>query len=849
MRTFLLAMVAILAAGPVRAGVRPVSEAEHAAVQIAVDYLSRGAIAVSERLSESSPLRAQRNPLAEIEVRLGPREGARWELQTVVPALADRMAAFAVTYPSGFDDTIIFELVEERGAWRVNDIRFLAENRAPASSATPAIVTEAPRFRGFPIALFAAALSGVSALFARRRVVAKALLTAAVVLIGIASFLEKPQRVNAASVIAQRHGPPSLAPLLAYRRAIAAGTTDTNRIYDHLDRADGRGAIADLWKLQSELQTHEIKSALDERFPSPSRVPLAEILRGRLALFENDEAASALAYEHAVSLGPGRDGVWYETAEALMALGYDTRAARYLERLARIGSRDANVYYALALLAARDGREEESERLLRQAWSMRPVERARLFAEGTLWSVLRRPGVTGLVHMSAAGEPLVMAKNACTRPIVVPAGAITRTSGDFLHVQFGEQQLYVPGGAALAPVGTPVVAATEWDRADEERSLADFPALVITGRNAASYAQPAQRQRLVATANALASRNRWSDLVMLTDGLTPASEHIPPQIFFLRSVALQRMQRSDEAKRLLAEVAASDVLQRRRDPDAFIELAELLASHDLYDAAVRMYDRAQSLRANGSIDDRVRQIQMNKRLATKYSTFSTAHFDIHYPDDVSAHAAAELGDVLESELRRLQAWIPTRDFRRVVVNVVWWREFRATYTGSDFILGFYNGKITVPLAGVPVTYPPAVAILGHELSHAMIAQATADQAPRWFQEGLAQRIELATHHENAFNMYDDDKLLPLALLDPVLRASPDPDMIGAAYIVAHTDVRYIEARHGRAGLQKMMDAFRDGATTAEAVERVCGKSLAQFDTDLRAWGRGEQRVFDETEAP
>ena len=95
-----------------------------------------------------------------------------------------------------------------------------------------------------------------------------------------------------------------------------------------------------------------------------------------------------------------------------------------------------------------------------------------------------------------------------------------------------------------------------------------------------------------------------------------------------------------------------------------------------------------------------------------------------------------------AELARLQEWIPVRNFRRVIVNVVWWREFRATYTGSDAILGFYNGKITVPFAGISRYAPEVVSILTHELCHAMIAQATNDQAPRWFQEGLAQRVEM-----------------------------------------------------------------------------------------------------------
>ncbi|HUP60631.1 MAG TPA: hypothetical protein VNA69_09460 [Thermoanaerobaculia bacterium] len=840
-------VLALLVAIPSSAEVRPISDAEHAAVEIAAGYLSRGPAAVAERIASTSPLRGATDLHAEIEVRLGPRKGARWELQTVVPALKDRLAVFSVVYPSGFDDAVIFEMTKDG---RLSDIRFLAQSTAgfqPAvSRAASPRRQDAGATAGWKPAVLGALLSFAAIFLARRRVLFVGMLSAAAALLVSASAISVlQQQATHASVITRKRaqGPPPLATLLPLRRALAGDGSDIEAAFRAVDRTPACAMIADLWKVQAALQQTDrtaVKAAL-AALPS-SDIPLAEILRGRLALLEHDEAGAAVAFERAVNLGPGRDGIWYEAAAALLALGYEERAAEYLLRLVRIGSREADVYYSLASLAASNDRDEEAELLLRQAWSMRPVEREQLLRMDVFWSLLRRQMVAETISLSAPQDPLVTSPVASTRAIPLPVEAQPRMSGEFLHIAIGEQQLLVPGGAALAIPGTPVVAATEWARAEAERRLADLPNVMSFGRNASAYAQPALRERITGTAEALADRNRWAELVQLTEHLSAAAEYVPPSIFFLRSIGLQRLQRPHDARRLLVDVAASRVLQRKRDAAALSELAELFAAHDLYDAAVRMYDRSQSIRANPFIDDRVRQIQMNKRLATKYYTHQTAHFEIHYPDDVSNAAATELGTVLEAELARLQEWIPTRNFQRVVVNVVWWREFRATYTGSDYVLGFYNGKITVPIAGTALV-PQIVAILGHELAHAMMAQATNDQAPRWFQEGLAQRIELAVHHRNAFNMYDDDRLLPVSLLDAVLHASPDPEMVAAAYIVAQTDIRYIESKYGKGALHTMLDAFRDGATTEEALRRVTGKPIAAFETELRAWGRTERRVF------
>lgn len=856
----LAAAIALLCVWPALAEVRPISDAEQAAVQIAADYLSRGPAAVTAQLAASSPLKTLPSADAEIEVRLGPPAGAQWELQTVVPALKDRMAAFTVTYPAGLEDHVIFDMVKEGAAYKVRDLRFLAQasDKALLFPKVEEKAASAPEARGIPLAaigfgLLAAALSTGAAMTARNRSGARAMIAVAVLLVaGGAFFGINDQRLRTAaateaSVVPQetKSKTPRLAPLLEMRRVLASGHGDVDAIFRAVDRTEGRGAIADLWKIQSDLlqaDTAKAKAAL-ARFPSPSDRPLAELLRGRVALLENDEVAAAVAFEQAVNLGPGRDAVWYENADVLYGLGFEDRAKGYYERLAKIGSRDADVYYSLSMLAAAAGRDEEAEKYLRQAWNMRPIERADLIGTGVFWSVVRRPGVTGMIAMSAAAEPLVRSEKFASRPILLPVEAEPRTSGDFLHVAIGEQQLTVPGGAALAPPGASVVEATAWANAEKERHLSDLPDLLSVGTNAAAFAQPAMRQRITGTTYALAARNRWSDLVQLTEGLSPASEHVPANIFFLRSVGLQRMQRSDEAKKLLAQVAVSPVLQRRRDAAAFAQLAELFAAHDLFDAAVRMYDRSQSIRPNPFIDDRVRQITMNKRLATKYSTTKTEHFEIHFPEEVTVSSAIELGQVLEAEYTRLQSWIPTPNFQPVVVNVVWWQEFRSTYTGSDFVLGFYNGKITVPFAGLSAMHPFLRNILAHELSHAMIAQSTLDQAPRWFQEGFAQRIERRDHFDNAFNMYDDTNLLPLPLLDAVMHGSPDPEMISAAYIVSQTDIRFLEARYGKAALGKMMAAFRDGATTEEAIRRVCNKSVAEFETELRQWGRAERRVF------
>jgi tetratricopeptide (TPR) repeat protein len=856
-----VAALSLALAWPLFGEVQVISEAERTAVQIAADYLSRGPSAVAEQLAATSPLRelAPGDQLADLEVRLGPHRRAEWQLQTAGAEAKDRMAIFSVAYPAGFEDHITFDLVREGNVYKVQDVRFLAlaTGNKPAVETAP-VGPVVPQRKPFPIVPAAAGLVVLLLLIAiavqaQREKPLRALgIATAVVVIAATAFifkdaiLRRPSANTAAIVPEKPKGPTTLAPLLELRRALCEGTGNVTTAYRLVDRAAGRGAIADLWKIQSDLlqiDTATAKATL-AHFRAPTDRPLAELLRARLALLENNDVGAVIAFESALKLSSGGDALQLESAQILEGLGFEDRARGYYDKVIALGSRDADIYYTRAAEAAEGSRDDEAEKHLRQAWTMRPVERAQLMGAGEFWSLVRRPAVTELIGFSAPSERIVVSPVLSTRAIRLPADAEARTSGEYLQVTIGEQELRVPGGAALAPVGAATVEATAWAQAERKRRLDDLSSLLTIGSNAAAYAQPALRERISGTAMVLATNNRWSDLVQLTEGLSPSSDHVPPTIFFLRSVALQHMKRTSEAQQLLAQVATSRVLQRRRDATELMQLAELLAGHDLYDAAVKMYDRSLNIHPNPNVDDRVRQIQMNKRLATKYSTHRTTHFEIHFPDDVSVAAAARLGEVFEAEFVRLQAWIPAADMPVMVVNVVWWQEFRSTYTGSDFILAFYNGKITVPFAGVGALVPELVAILAHELAHAMIAHATNDQAPRWFQEGYAQRVQGSRYSPNAFNMYDDAKLLPLALVDPVLSGSPDPEMVSAAYIVAQTNIRFLEAKYGKNGLRKIMAAFHDGATSEEALRAVSGQSMAEYEQDLRQWGRSDSHVFE-----
>jgi hypothetical protein len=177
------------------------------------------------------------------------------------------------------------------------------------------------------------------------------------------------------------------------------------------------------------------------------------------------------------------------------------------------------------------------------------------------------------------------------------------------------------------------------------------------------------------------------------------------------------------------------------------------------------------------------------------------------------------------------------------VNVLRWDDFRTGITFSDHILGLYDGEILFPFAAVAQFKPEVVAVITHELMHAVVAQVTNDNAPRWFQEGVATRVELVPRHENVFRDTQPGLVLPVALLDATMERNADP----SAYVVAQTFIRFLEDQYGDKTIATLAAEFARGTTSDDALVKLAGKSLDAINADFRQWGFHHNGDFTLTE--
>jgi tetratricopeptide (TPR) repeat protein len=152
-----------------------------------------------------------------------------------------------------------------------------------------------------------------------------------------------------------------------------------------------------------------------------------------------------------------------------------------------------------------------------------------------------------------------------------------------------------------------------------------------------------------------------------------------------------------------------------------------------------------------------------------------------------------------------------------------------------------------------------VSALWHELAHVVTLNATNNLVSRWFSEGVSVFEEWRYGPSPSGSVplsflgaLAEEKLLPVAELDEGFMRPRYPEQISVSYLQAGLLCLFI-ADHFDGGLVGILEAYRDGATTVQAIERGLSMSAAELDdlfTDYlqERFGAvvGELDVFNES---
>lgn len=742
-----------------------------------------------------------------------PGKPSTWSLQTIG---RPEVVAFHVEHHDGLDEFVTLEMVEEAGEWKLREVS--SSRRSPGADDLfdePAL-DSAPGLGTIGLSTAVAGLVLVLIGFAvgiSRNVVQ--LVGGLLLIAGAAVFLIDARNVPAVRSPGEQDDPVPLPRLEDVEAALEARRID------------------------------EAVVLLSELPPSAENDIQRTLITARVAAANDDASSSLVAYDHAIRIAPHLEQIRIEAARAAWIYGELERARKYLESLEEAGS-DNPVPYYFRINLSQPSTEADwndlEERMLR-AMSLEPASRASLFQSPALTYMSRRPTIASRLRLWEIEEPRWQEESRAEPQLDLPRGWNAYRSGKALALTGPSgTRVHLWGLGPHEPERTVRLDPLAWERLERDRVLAGLEGIDRLAASASSWLQPGPSRELSIAVTHLGTRYDWDAVERLTRNLPGELDRIETGVITLRAQSLANLDREEDAHDFVAKAAVAELKNSNPDPLRLASLGQMMASLERYTTAIRLMEKAIAIRSDLGLGDKVREYSMIQRLENDYETHETKHFTIRYPRDAARTRPIRVGEILESELSRITEKLGVSPPPKTVVRLLKWHEFRSLLTHSDYILGFYDGEITFPLAGIPVFPEEVIALLSHELTHAIVGHATTDRAPRWFQEGMATRMEMMPQR-NAFTRYDQKGILPLTLLDPVLSSARDPERMLQAYVISHTWIRYLEEVLGSAGLRRLIERFGEGTPTEEALPEILGKSILEIERDFRAWGRATERSF------
>lgn len=229
----------------------------------------------------------------------------------------------------------------------------------------------------------------------------------------------------------------------------------------------------------------------------------------------------------------------------------------------------------------------------------------------------------------------------------------------------------------------------------------------------------------------------------------------------------------------------------------------------------------------------------------KYHTIETPHFELHFDPQHDARLARYMAGYLEQIYADLSEKFSYQPKGRYLIELFNSHEMFSGRTVSlpDLhTVGACTGRVVAVCSprARGIAHPFNWArVLRHETVHLFNLEQTNFQIPHWYAEGLAVSNEgfprPQSWNELMAKRLANGELLTLQNIDLGFIRPRSPEEWNLAYCQAQLYVEYLKSTYGPAVIGKLLEAYRDGADTAAAIERVCKVGKDAFERGYRRY--------------
>ncbi|MEJ2485947.1 MAG: peptidase MA family metallohydrolase [Anaerolineales bacterium] len=159
-------------------------------------------------------------------------------------------------------------------------------------------------------------------------------------------------------------------------------------------------------------------------------------------------------------------------------------------------------------------------------------------------------------------------------------------------------------------------------------------------------------------------------------------------------------------------------------------------------------------------------------------------------------------------------------------------------TNARWIAGHANPAENIIVTSIPTGTGDLLDIkrqIPHELTHIRLyyyLEENYANLPAWYNEGLASLAELyylPEYREILDAAWKNDNLIPMSNLCSTFPS--EPNLAGLAYAQAESFVRFLYNQYGKDGLQRLLDAYKQGHTCSNSLQEAFNLDLDELQKE------------------
>jgi tetratricopeptide (TPR) repeat protein len=277
----------------------------------------------------------------------------------------------------------------------------------------------------------------------------------------------------------------------------------------------------------------------------------------------------------------------------------------------------------------------------------------------------------------------------------------------------------------------------------------------------------------------------------------------------------------------------------RAPPQAYQILGEVYYSLNRLEDAVSAWEHFQRLGGDSPKTLKaLSKVRQELALASGQRQLNTDRFSLFWDPALSPSAVEAIADRLAKDYAEQSAFFATDLPASQIVILYSGRTYFSFVSVPDWVSGLFDGKIRIsfdPDAGLA---PELSGVLAHELAHAFVRQASADHAPGWLHEGIAQWLEgKRIARSEIRGEFHGRPAHSLAELESNLAGRADRAAARTNYVQALAVVEYLYERHGSGSVACLVRALGEGKSFPDALRSETGLTPDELFRKWKEWAR------------